>query len=319
MVKRFIYSFLFLVNTLIYGQGLRVKAATDTTEYKVGDAVNYTLTIEYDKKIGIIPPQIKDSLKGVEVLQILPPVTTEDKDKKTTVIKAVVSRYDSSVVTIPPIAIKYKLLNKPDEKLSDQDTTLKTLLSYPVTFSVRTVKVNTQAEIKDVKNPESIPLDWRWIALWILLALISVGGGWYLYQWNQKRKAGLANIPKKIILPPHVEALNALKDLENKQLWQKGMVKEYHSEITEIIRSYFEKRFSLPALELTTTEVNLQLSQRREAGKIIDITNEFLNNADLVKFAKFKPDNLVNAEMMKQAVEIVNRTIENIPEEVSNV
>jgi hypothetical protein len=319
MVKRFIYLFLFLVNVLNYGQALRVKASTDTTEYKVGDAVNYTLTIEYDKKIGIIPPQIKDSLKGVEVLQILPPVTTEDNDKKITVIKAVVSRYDSSVVTIPPIAIKYKMLTKPDEKLSDQDTTLKKILSYPVTFSVHTVKVNTQAEIKDVKNPESIPYDWRLILLWIMLALLLGIGGWYLYKWNQKRKAGLANIPKEIILPPHVEALNALKELEEKQLWQKGMVKEYHSEITEIIRTYFEKKFNLPALELTTTEVNLQLSQIRGTGTIIDITNEFLNNADLVKFAKFKPENSVNAEMMKQAVEIVNRTIENIPEEVSNV
>jgi len=319
MVKRFIYLFLFLVSALNYGQGLRVKASTDTTEYKVGDAINYTLTIEYDKKIGIIPPQIKDSLKGVDILQVLPPVTTENNDKRTTVIKAVVSRYDSCVVTIPPIAIKYKLLTKPDEKLSSQDTTLKTLLSYPVTFSVHLLKVNTQAEIKDVKNPESIPYDWRLIVLWILLALMLIGGGWYLYQWNRKRKAGLANIPKKIILPPHVEALNALKELELKQLWQKGMVKEYHSEITEIIRSYFEKKFNLPALELTTTEVNLQLSQRKGAENIIDIANEFLNNADLVKFAKFKPENSVNAEMMKQAVEIVNRTIENIPEEVSNV
>jgi hypothetical protein len=319
MVKKFIYLILFLVNALNYGQGLRVKASTDTTDYQVGDAVNYTLTIEYVKKIGIIPPQIKDSLKGVEVLQILPPVTTESNDKKTTVIKAVVSRYDSSVVTIPPIAIKYKILSKPDEKLSDQDTTLKTMLSYPVTFSVRTVKVNTQADIKDVKNPETIPLDWRWIALWVLLGIVVIGGGWYLYQWNKKRKAGLANIPKKIILPPHVEALNALKELEGKQLWQQGMVKEYHSEITEIIRAYFEKKFNLPALELTTTEVNAQLSQRKGTGNIIDITNEFLNNADLVKFAKFKPENSVNAEMMKQAVEIVNRTIENITEEVSNV
>ena len=319
MVKRYIYLFLFLVNAFSYGQGLRVKASTDTTDYRVGDAVHYTLTIEYDKMIGIIPPQIKDSLKGVEVLQILPPVTTEENDKKTTVIKAVVSRYDSSVVTIPSIAIKYKLLSKPDEKLSDQDTTLKTMLSYPVTFSVRTVKVDTQAEIKDVKNPETIPLDWRLIALWILAGLLVIGGCWYLYKWYQKRKAGKVVEPKKIILPPHVEAMNALKALDEKQLWQQGMVKEYHSEITEIIRAYFEKRFNLPALELTTTEVNLQLSQRRDAGNIIDITIEFLNNADLVKFAKFKPENSVNAEMMKQAVEIVNRTKEKIPEEVSNV
>jgi hypothetical protein len=42
--------------------------------------------------------------------------------------------------------------------------------------------------------------------------------------------------------------------------------------------------------------------------KLIDITGRFLENADLVKFAKFKPLPSVNDEMLKQAYEIVNRT-----------
>ncbi len=42
---------------------------------------------------------------------------------------------------------------------------------------------------------------------------------------------------------------------------------------------------------------------------MIDITSQFLSNADLVKFAKFTPLENVNREMMTQAKEIVNKTI----------
>ena len=318
MVKRVSLLFLFLLNAALFGQDIRVKASTDTTSYKVGDYINYTLRIEYDKNIGIISPLIKDSLKVADIIKLDTAVTKEENGRMVTIIKAVLSKYDSAVVNIPPIAIKYRTLKSPGEKLSANDTTLKTILSYPVTVLVHTIQVNPQAEIKDVKDPVKVPLPWLLILLWFVIASAVLGTALLLWLWFKKNKEKKVVVPPKIILPAHVEALNALNELEKKQLWQKGMVKEYHSEITEIIRAYFERKFDLRALELTTTEVNLQLKQKSGTANIIDITNDFLNNADLVKFAKFKPENSVNEEMMKQALEIVNRTANEIEQEVAN-
>jgi len=121
-------------------------------------------------------------------------------------------------------------------------------------------------------------------------------------------------IERKIIrIPAHVKALTALENLANEQLWQKGKIKEYHSKITEIIRTYFEERFELPAMELTTFESMKKLEQIKEAENILGITSDFLSNADLVKFAKFQPLESVNEEMMKQANKIVNKTIPHEP------
>jgi energy-converting hydrogenase Eha subunit A len=318
MVKRVALIFLFLLNALLFGQDIRVKASTDTTSYKVGDYINYTLRIEYDKNIGIIPPLIKDSLKVADIIKLDTAVTTEENGRIVTIIKAVLSKYDSAVVNIPPIAIKYRTLKSPGEKLSANDSTLKTILSYPVTVLVHTLQVNPQAEIKDVKDPVKVPLNWLLILMWVAIAAVVLGAailGWLRYKKNKANKVIAA---PKIILPAHVVALTALNELEKKQLWQKGMVKEYHSEITEIIRAYFERKFDLRALELTTTEVNLQLKEKSGAANIIDLTNDFLNNADLVKFAKFKPENSVNEEMMKQALEIVNLTANYVAQEVTN-
>ena len=70
-------------------------------------------------------------------------------------------------------------------------------------------------------------------------------------------------------------------------MWQKGFVKDYHSKITDIIREYFEKQFGLPALERTTTESLKLLSKHPQGVKVFRYTSKFLNNADLVKFAKY--------------------------------
>lgn len=319
MVKKFLLIFLLLLSASLFAQDIRVKSSTDTTTYKVGDYINYTLRIEYDKSIGILAPQIRDSLKVADIIKLDTAVTKEENGRMVTLIKAVLSKYDSAVVNIPPIAIKYRTLKNPNEKLSPNDSTLKTITSYPVTVFVHTLQVNPQAEIKDVKDPVKIPLNWLLILLWIAIAAVIIAAVVYFYLRYKRIKAGRIVAAPKIILPAHVIALTALNELAAKQLWQKGMVKEYHSEITEIVRAYFERKFNLPALELTTTEVNAQLKQQPGAESIIDITNDFLNNADLVKFAKFKPENSVNEEMMKQALEIVNRTSHEMSRESANV
>ena len=149
--------------------------------------------------------------------------------------------------------------------------------------------------------------------------MIVLAAAYYVYKRYQKRKAEY--VPEKIVIkvPPHVTALNSLRTLREKQLWQKGMIKEYHSEITEIIRRYFEERFNLPALEMTSGEAVDELRKRIGTEAIIEDTTNFLSNADLVKFAKYKPLASVNEEMMKQAEDIVHKTKTEAKETVSEV
>ena len=114
---------------------------------------------------------------------------------------------------------------------------------------------------------------------------------------------------KKIIkIPEYKVALESLSELDRKKLWQQGKVKDYHSEITEIVRRYFEKRFSFLAMEMTSAEVLESLNEIEVTTDVHFLTNDFLTNADMVKFAKFVPMPTVNEEMMKQAYEIVNKT-----------
>lgn len=301
------FSLLILLSVNLSAQSISALASVDSSDYLVGDYINYTLEIRAEKNVEVTFPFIRDSLKQVEIIKELPPQTKEEQNIKSYNLSYVISYYDSGSVTISPIAVRYKVQGSNEEKI---------VLSNPVTFSVHTLPVDLQADVKDVKDPLTIPLDWKFILLIVLIVLVILAAAYYFYRRYKKKKAEQP-VKKKIIrIPAHVRALSALDNLENEKLWQKGMVKEYHSRITGIIRGYFEERFNLPALELTTSEQIQQLRKVPGAEHILETTNEFLNNADLVKFAKFIPLPSVNEEMMKQAKEIVNNTASTEPVQV---
>ncbi len=86
----------------------------------------------------------------------------------------------------------------------------KVVLSNPVTFTVHTVAVEQQADIKDVKEPLTIPLDWKFILLIALIVLIILRLLYYLYRRYKKKKAEQPVKKKIIIIPAHVKALSAL-------------------------------------------------------------------------------------------------------------
>lgn len=312
MVKNLL-MFLVFFSTSIFPQNIFVEASVDTSDYLIGDRINYSLKITADKIIYPVRPFFRDSLKNVDILQELDPVTSESETEKIFEYNFTLTRFDSADVTLPEIKVEYRV---------EGDTVLKSILSNPVSFSVHRIVVSQEEDIKDIKPPVRIPIDWWMIALWILIGLILIVVLIYLYKKYFKKKPVQQIIqPKKISIPAHVAALSKLDKLDSEQLWQKGFVKDYHSNITEIIREYFEKRFGLPALEMTTAESLQELAKHPEAAVVLDTTEKFLSNADLVKFAKYQPLAAVNEEMMTQAKEIVNTTIpkQQIVNEVRNV
>lgn len=298
MVKKFFLILIFLPLFSLYAQEIKVTASTDTTDYLIGDRIKYNLIINMSKNVFVINPFFRDSLRNVDVISLSDPIASENDSVKTIKYEAVLSRFDSSQVTIPAIKVEYRVKG---------DTTLKSVLSNPVTFNVHTLKVSVKEDIKDIKPPLRL---FNYIYLiYIGIAILLLIIGYIIYRKYFKNKPQPVIKAKEIKLLSHQLALRKLDELEREELWQKGFVKEYHSRITDIIREYFEKQFGLPALELTTTESLVLLGKHPLGRKVLDITSQFLNNADLVKFAKFVPLENVNREMMEQAREIVKKTM----------
>jgi len=309
MVKIFRFTFLLICFAAISikAQTISVAVSTDTTVYQVGDYITLTIETRYDKSISIKLPPVKDSIKVLEYIQTLPVDKKEVDGKIVEYHKYIFSKYDSARVTIPSLNIEYSEGKNGESKF---------LATTPITITINKLQVNQQEDIRDVKEPYTIPLPW-WIILLVIVGTVGLAiGGYYLYKYLKKKKEGKVELKPEVIIPPFDTALAKLDELGQKKLWQNGKVKEFHSEVTEIVREYFEKRFNFRALEMPSSEILPVLSYLEDGKVIVETADKFFSNADLVKFAKFEPMPHINDEMMTQAYEMVRLTIPAPPKPV---
>jgi len=172
--------------------------------------------------------------------------------------------------------------------------------------------------LKDILDPPFVLWDYlRWV-VYVLVALsISALLGWltyYLFRHYRREEKTIEEAPKNLE-PAHVVAMNALLDLEQKHLWESGKFKEYHTELTDILRHYLERRYGVQALESTTDEimeelVELQIHQKSSYINLRDV----LKMADLVKFAKYEPDQEENQMSFYNSRLFVEQTKEMVVE-----
>ena len=104
--------------------------------------------------------------------------------------------------------------------------------------------------------------------------------------------------------------MNKLAILKDKELWENGKLKQYHSEISEILRAYLEDRFQILALELPTYDILKNLKNGNLQKEDLIILTTILQRADLAKYAKSKPTGSKNDESMNLSISFVKNTKE---------
>ena len=159
------------------------------------------------------------------------------------------------------------------------------LATDPIAIAVESVLEDTEAaELRDIAEPVDIPVPWWW---WVLagagLAAILAAAAWWL---RRRRAARLA--PK--VVAPHEAALAALDELLSDGLPEAGQVKPFYLQLSDIVRRYVEERFGLRAPEQTTEEFLAAMAAAPVIGNDHQrLLRGFLEQADMVKFAKFAP------------------------------
>ena len=302
----FIVFLVFIAFGSLQGQEYHAAAKLDTNRMLIGDQTNLSMNFQFSSKARIQWPQIVDTTFGkIQVLSHSKIDTAYSKDKKWITLHQVlrVTSFDSGNYTIPPIKFYFR---------ETPDTTLHYSQTEPMILDVHSVHVDTTQAIKPIKGPMKIPITFRELLPWIILAIILGLITWFVVYYLKKRKKSepVFHLKPRIILQPFEIALSELEKLRIKKLWQSGKVKEYHTEVTDIIRQYLEGRFRIMALESTTDEILEDLSGTNEIPaasreKLLQI----LTLADLVKFAKAQPLPDEHERSLQYAIDFVNSTL----------
>ena len=273
-----LHLLLLLLSTAVFAQQKQVLTSIDTTKNKIGAEFKLSIKTTVDTSAKVIFPRLKN-FGALEVIQSYPIDTVKMDGRYELIKKYGLTQFDSGRYVIP--SIKIFINSKP-------------FLTDSLLVEVANVQVDTlkqkMYDIKDIAPADNPIGDW-W--KYILIIALIVGVGAFIYWFIKKRQE--KKLHEEIYKTPIEKATSLLDTLEKKELWQKGEVKAYYSELTDIARNYIEEAIEIPAMESTTSEL-IQGLRAASVKKKMTLSQEIIENlervlkqADLVKFAKSKP------------------------------
>ena len=282
---------------MLYAQSVTFETKIDTAEFLIGDQVGLELRVTQPVNVFVGIPIFNEELtKQIEIL--------EQSENDTSLLdngdwlikkRLLLTAFDSGYYIIPPIPVLY---------YSD------TIKSEPVLFKVNTMPVDTSEAIKDIKMPYAAPLSFAEVLPWaggglglavIILVLI------YIIRKIKRNEPIIKRVKPRE--PAYIIALRDLNKLKEEKLWQKDRIKKYYTELTDILRVYLWNRYTIRTLERTSEEIleSLKISDFKD-DEAFNTLKEIFYNADLVKFAKYKPLADEHSKCMNGAYNFVEST-----------
>ena len=161
--------------------------------------------------------------------------------------------------------------------------------------------VATTNDIRPIKPPVAVPNPWTPL-FWaggVVVVLGLVATGVILWLVTRKRRA---IVPP---LPPHARARQKLEAA----LLLINDPRAFAIAVSDAVRVYLEERFQLRAPERTTEEFlrDLQKTSALSAPQKESL-GLFLEQCDLVKFARFEPPETMLRELQESALRLVHET-----------
>lgn len=242
----------------------------------------YTLTIEVKSDEGVkvtipdFPPRIGEfRVRNSE--RSLPRVEGKEEIRTLT---ATLEPLSTGTLEIDPIPIELQLPGVPEGTKPQYLESKRLTVSVQSSIDSKDVSLDQLARNSDVITVAASRL-WLIVAA-IALVTILVGGG--LLYWSRQPK-----LPPEPVLSPKQRALRELDQLQSSGL-ARVQVKQFFVELTGIVRRFIEAEVGIHAPEQTTEEF-LRVVERRSPfpQPVARSLKTFLESADLVKFAGYKP------------------------------
>ena len=282
---------------------LIVSATLDSTTLFIGDQTDLHLRASCEVGEQVTMPVLdKELIPGVEIVDRTIVDTLSLKDGRVQYDQYLtLTSFEDSLFYIAPLPF-----------VSGDDTVWSDGLTLNVVqpFEMDT----TDMAITDIKGVYKAPIWWWGIFRWVLLAVLLAGvgvAGYYLITYLQRRKLEEAGneVVTEPLRPAEEVALEKLDAIKEKKIWQQGQVKEYYTQLTDVVREYIARRFEVSSVEQTSDEtlrdIRPLLCERKD---LYDQLRKMLTLADLVKFAKWSTTPDENELSLRNAYTFVKET-----------
>ena len=307
MMKRFfIYLLLGVVPALTSAQVI-VKAELDSMMMWIGQQTGLHLEVTCDAGQTVSFPDYRDTI--VTGLEIIPPVVTDtqyvnDNQRMTITRNYTLTCFDSSLIYIPYIPVTV------DGQEYQSNRLALAFVSYDIPEEYET---NIYGPKENMKTPVKL-YEAKGLILYWFLAAIAIIAAVYLIVRYRDDKPIIRRIKIEPKVPAHIRAISEIEELRKSGGPHNEDAKAYYTQLTDILREYINDRFGFNATEMTSYEILERLEESRDKESLNEL-RDLLSTSDMVKFAKFKPMLNENDQNLVNALEFVNDTKIEVPED----
>lgn len=291
-----------LFSALLFALGanaeISVYGKIEPSKMVMGDQARLRYELTQNKGEQVSCPLFTDTVTtGVDLVEVVKPDTVDLGDGRIQVnLEYIVTAFDSGFYFIP--AQKF-------ESESEYAS------SKPLGLVVDRVQVQAESDINPVKDIMNPPFSWAeffyWAGIVLLVLVVLAAVAYILMKYVFKKKVTIIPHKEEPVIPPYVIALRRLEEIKESKAWQSD-IKGFYTQVTDVIREYIDKQFSINAMELTTDQI-LELTKRNpEFEQVRAMLKDMLQLSDLVKFAKYIPMEDDNNRSMISAFAFVEKT-----------
>lgn len=289
------------------GQEFSVSAAMSTNQIRIGDPVEVTLTALHRAGTTVGFP---NPAAGKDV--VVRDAKTETETLPNGLLRTVQKlRLTSLTITNHVVGEKAAILISTPRGVV---TNAYPFLSLEVVSSLKPGEQEIRPAKGGLAHWPTPPSRWLWIALGVLAVLVAA---FFALRKFLLTPRTFLNLPPPV--PPHEIAMTALADLRAKGWIEALKIEPFYVALSGIVRRYLEGRFGLRAPERTTEEfIRDALSSKKLSDAHRDLVAGFLEQSDLVKFARHAPGQADMRNALDSAERLVRETMPAAPAETAN-
>ena len=239
-----------------------------------------TITVSTPKQVRIGLPPLNDRLQGFILNGTFedPPITEDDRITRR--LHARLTPLPGREHRIAPMAIMVS-----DRR--DEPPVETWFPTRPIVFEVTPPMTDDPGtEIRDKLDPVWVRPPFRVVAGYVVLVLLGIG----LIVLLWKLGGRVHRQVKLMRMSPRERALKELAILLGKDLIGKHKIKDFYVQLTMIVRRYIERAHRVRAPEQTTEEFLAAVGDDPQfSQEVVRRLKDFLQAADLVKFAAYEP------------------------------
>lgn len=282
-----------------------VELRAEPASPKLGDVVTLTLEARAEAGVELIMPEFGEALGRFEIVDFAPSERAEsDGATRARQVYRLQAKF-SGRQSIPALRVEF-VDRRPGQTPAPEGEDAYELLTERIALDVATVlAADEPLELRPARgdlSPRRFPNVPRWA--WIVATLAVVAAiapfawrAWVGYRTRQQQKSAyeLARGELDALLAkgrPQAEGLDA-----------------FYVALSLIVRRYLENRFALRSPELTTEEFLSEMGRSPDlASSHQQLLRDFLVQADLVKFAGFRPEDAAVGQSIAAAERFLTET-----------